>query len=42
MNEVLINALLARIRAEQMTVEQAPVPMQDAIQARLEQVESEE
>lgn len=35
MNEVLINALLARIRAEQMTVEQAPVPLQEVIAERL-------
>ena len=42
MNEVLINALIARIRAGQMTIEQAPVPYQEELQTRLEQVESEE
>lgn len=36
MNDVIINALLARIKAGQMTIEQAPVPMQDAIRTRLE------
>jgi len=42
MNEILIQALLARIRAGQMTIEQAPVPYQEELQTRLEQVESEE
>ena len=42
MNEILIQALLARIKAGQMTIEQAPVPYQGELQARLEQEESEE
>ena len=42
MNEVIINALFARIKAGQMTIEQAPVPYQEELQARLEQEESEE
>jgi hypothetical protein len=41
MNEILIQALLARIKAGQMTIEQAPVPYQEELQVRLEQ-ESEE
>jgi hypothetical protein len=42
MNEMLIQALLARIKAGHMTIEQAPVPYQEELQARLEQEESEE
>lgn len=42
MNEILLNALIARIKAGQMTIEQAPVPYQGELQARLEQEESEE
>ena len=42
LNEVIINALLARIKAGQMTIEQAPVPYQGELQTRLEQEESEE
>ena len=41
LNEVIINALLARIKAGQMTIEQAPIPYQEELQVRLEQ-ESEE
>ena len=41
MNEILIQALLARIKAGQMTIEQAPTPYQGELQARLEE-ESEE
>ena len=42
MNDVILNALLARIKAGQMTIERAPVPYQEEIQTRLEQEESEE
>lgn len=42
MNDVILNALLARIKAGQMTIEQAPMPYQGELQARLEQEESEE
>ena len=42
MNDILFSALIARIRAGQMTIEQAPVPYQEELQIRLEQVESEE
>jgi len=42
MNEILINALLARIKAGQMTIEQAPISYQGELQTRLEQAESEE
>ena len=37
MNEILIQALLARIRAEQMDVEQVPITYQEAVQERLEE-----
>ncbi len=42
MDEILLNALIARIKAGHMTIEQAPIPYQGELQARLEQVESEE
>lgn len=38
MNEVLIQALLARIKAGQMTIDQVPIPYQDEIRKRLEEV----
>ena len=37
MNEVLINALTARIQAGQMTLEQVPIPYQEEVRVRLEQ-----
>ena len=42
MNEILLNAMIARIKAGHMTIEQAPIPYQEELQARLEQEESEE
>jgi len=36
LNEVIINALLARIKAGQMTIEQAPLPYQQVLQQKLE------
>ncbi len=36
MNEVLINALIARIKAQEMTIEQVPIPYQEAVQEKLE------
>ena len=36
MNEVLINALTARIKAGQMTPEQVPIPYQESVQQKLE------
>lgn len=36
MNEVLIMALVARIQAGQMTLEQIPVPYQGEVRNRLE------
>ena len=36
MNEVLINALTARIKAGQMTLEQVPIPYQESVQQKLE------
>ena len=41
MNDVILNALLARIKAEQMTIEQAPIPYREELKVILEQ-ESEE
>lgn len=35
MNEVLINALVARIQAGQMTIEQVPIPYQEEVKKRL-------
>ena len=37
MNEVLINALVARIKAGKMTIEQVPIPYQEEVRVRLEQ-----
>ena len=37
MNDVLINALVARVKAGMMTIEQVPIPYQEEIQIRLEQ-----
>ena len=37
MNEILIHALLARIKAGQMTIQQEPLPYQEAVQERLEE-----
>ena len=42
MNEVLINALVARIRAGQMTIQQIPVPYQPIIEMRLAESETSE
>lgn len=36
MNEILINALIARIKAGHMTIEQAPIPYQKEVGKRLE------
>lgn len=35
MNDILIMALLNRIKAGQMEVEQTPVPLQEAVQEKL-------
>ena len=35
MNEVLINALVARIKAGQMTIEQVPIPYKEEVEKRL-------
>jgi hypothetical protein len=35
MNEVLINALVARIKAGQMTIEQVPIPYREEVKKRL-------
>lgn len=36
MNDMLINAFVARIKAGQMTIEQVPIPYQEAVQNRLD------
>jgi hypothetical protein len=41
MNEVLINALVARIKAGQMTIDQVPIPYQESVQQKLEGEDSE-
>lgn len=41
MNEILINALVARIKAGQMTIDQVPIPYQDEVRKRLENEESD-
>lgn len=42
MNEILLNALIARIKAGHMTIEQAPIPYQELLQQELEDEESEQ
>ena len=37
MNEVLIGALVARIKAGQMTIDQVPIPYQEAVRVKLEE-----
>ena len=41
MNEILINALVARIKAGKMTIEQVPIPYQEEVRRRLENEESD-
>lgn len=36
MNDIFINALLSRIKAEDMTIEQVPIPYQEVITELLE------
>lgn len=36
MNDILVSAFVARIKAGDMTLEQVPIPFQDAVQAKLE------
>ncbi len=36
LNEILLNALVARVKAGDMTVEQVPIPYQEEVQRRLE------
>lgn len=35
MNEIFVNALVARIKAGHMTIEQVPIPYQDAVSEKL-------
>lgn len=35
MNEILIDAFVARIKAEMMTLEQVPIPYQEEVEKRL-------
>jgi len=37
MNEILLNALVARIKAGQMTIDQVPIPYQEAVKIKLEE-----
>jgi hypothetical protein len=37
MNEILINAFVARIKAGMMKPEQVPIPFQEAVQGKLEE-----
>ena len=39
MNDVLINALVARVKAGMMTIEQVPIPYQEEVRRRLENEE---
>ena len=43
MNDILINAFVARIKAEDMTIEQVPIPykevVEEAIEARFEEMD---
>lgn len=39
MNEILLNALIARIKAGHMTIEQVPIPYQEEVGKRLELTE---
>jgi len=41
MNEVLINALTARIKVGQMTLEQVPIPYQELVLSQIEGGDSE-
>ena len=36
MNEILLNALIARIKASHMKIEQVPIPYQEEVGKRLE------
>ena len=38
MNEVLIGALAARVKAGQMTIDQVPIPYQEAVRIKLEEL----
>ena len=35
MNDILINAFVARIKAEDMTIEQVPIPYKEAVEEKL-------
>ena len=36
-NEVLLQALVARVKADSMTIEQVPIPYQEAVRTKLEE-----
>ena len=42
MNDILFSALIARIRAGQMTIQQVPIPYQPIIETRLAESETSE
>lgn len=37
MNDILISALAERIKAGQMTIDQVPIPYQEAVRVKLEE-----
>ena len=39
MNEILLNALIARIKTGHMTIEQAPIPYQEIVEQKLHEGE---
>ncbi len=42
MNEIFINALVNRIKAGDMTIEQLPIPYKEAVQQKLDDLKEEE
>ncbi len=42
MNEIFINALVNRIKAGDMTIEQVPIPYKKAVQQKLDDLKEEE
>ena len=42
MNEIFINAIVNRIKAGHMTIEQVPIPYKEAVQQKLDDLKEEE
>lgn len=42
MNEIFINAIVNRIKAGDMTIEQVPIPYKEAVQQKLDDLKEEE